>query len=221
MPTNRSVWQDKPGEPGEPGLIRESPNPFKLEDHKLLVKICTWAMNPCDAMLQDKALPFISYSVILGQDVAGTVEIIGPTAASKFKVGDHVFGFSHRAHFWIDPSNLFRYKYTYTSRLWVVGPPPIFSPYPLNSEYACFLPTMDEFSDFLSSALRQVEQPAEAEAELSWVKISQAQASDQMSLSQFISFAPVTDCLRAMEGQGQQVKQAPAPETSADPVSVF
>ncbi|KAA6408173.1 MAG: hypothetical protein FRX48_07915 [Lasallia pustulata] len=200
MPTNRSVWQDKPGEPGEPGLIRESPNPFKLEDHKLLVKICTWAMNPCDAMLQDKALPFISYSVILGQDVAGTVEIIGPTAASKFKVGDHVFGFSHRAHFWIDPSNLFRYKYT---------------------EYACFLPTMDEFSDFLSSALRQVEQPAEAEAELSWVKISQAQASDQMSLSQFISFAPVTDCLRAMEGQGQQVKQAPAPETSADPVSVF
>lgn len=50
-------------------------------------------------MLQDKSLPFIKYPVILGQDVAGTVEDVGPTAASKFKVGDRVFGFSHNNGF--------------------------------------------------------------------------------------------------------------------------
>ena len=51
-------------------------------------------MNPCDAMLQDVSLPFVQYPVILGQDVAGTVEDVGSAAASKFKKGDRVFGFS-------------------------------------------------------------------------------------------------------------------------------
>lgn len=74
-----------------PGAIREDPIP-KLEDQQLMVKVHAWAMNPCDAMLQDKSLPFIKYPVILGQDV-------GPTAASKFKVGDRVFGFSHNNGF--------------------------------------------------------------------------------------------------------------------------
>ncbi|MCJ1389776.1 hypothetical protein MMC18_002633 [Xylographa bjoerkii] len=90
MPTNRSVWQDKPG---VPGAIRED-SISKLEDEQLLVKVHAWAMNPCDAMLQDKSLPFVKYPIILGQDVAGTVEDAGNTAASKFKVGDRVFGFS-------------------------------------------------------------------------------------------------------------------------------
>ncbi|KAL9612058.1 MAG: hypothetical protein Q9167_003318 [Letrouitia subvulpina] len=90
MPTNRSVWQDKPG---VPGVIREDPIP-KLEDKQLLIKVHAWALNPCDALLQDKSLPFVKYPVILGQDVAGTVEDVGATAASKFKKGDRVFGFS-------------------------------------------------------------------------------------------------------------------------------
>ena len=88
--TTRSVWQDKTGVPGD---IREDPIP-KLEDKQLLVKVHSWAMNPCDAMLQDVSLPFIKYPVILGQDVAGTVEDVGAAAASKFKKGDRVFGFS-------------------------------------------------------------------------------------------------------------------------------
>ena len=95
MPTNRSVWQDKPG---VPGAIREDPIP-KLEAQQLLVKVYAWAMNPCDAMLQDKSLPFVRYPVILGQDISGTIEDVGPTAASKFKVGDRVFGFSHNNGF--------------------------------------------------------------------------------------------------------------------------
>lgn len=86
MPTNRSVWQDKPG---VPGVIREDPIP-ELEDEQLLVKVHAWAMNPCDAMLQDKSFPFVKYPVVLGQDVAGTVEDVGPTATTKFKVGDRV-----------------------------------------------------------------------------------------------------------------------------------
>ncbi|KAI2619742.1 GroES-like protein [Hypomontagnella submonticulosa] len=91
MPTNRSVWQDKPG---VPGVIRESPIPSQVEDSKLLVKVHAWAINPCDAMLQDQDIPFFTYPLILGQDVAGIVEAVGTTAASKFKVGDRVFGFT-------------------------------------------------------------------------------------------------------------------------------
>lgn len=88
---NRSVWQDKDG---IPGVIRESPIPSELQDREVLVKVHAWAINPCDAMLQDKSLPFIKYPVILGQDVAGTVENVGSIAANKFKKGDRVFGFS-------------------------------------------------------------------------------------------------------------------------------
>ena len=87
---NHSVWQDQPG---VPGVIRQDPIP-KLEDEQLLLRVHAWAMNPCDAILQDTSLPFIKYPVTLGQDVAGTVEDVGSTAASKFKVGDRVFGFS-------------------------------------------------------------------------------------------------------------------------------
>ncbi|ORY68411.1 chaperonin 10-like protein [Pseudomassariella vexata] len=80
MPSNRSLWQDEP-------------DPIELEDRKLLIKVHAWAMNPCDAILQDKSLPFIKNPAILGQDIAGTVEAVGSTAATKFKVGDSGFGF--------------------------------------------------------------------------------------------------------------------------------
>ena len=89
MPINRAVWQDSVG---VPGVIREEPMP-ELEVHQILVKVHTWAMNPCDSMLQDMSLPFVKYPVVLGQDVAGTVFEVGSTAAAKFKVGDRVFGF--------------------------------------------------------------------------------------------------------------------------------
>ncbi|KAI1137502.1 GroES-like protein [Hypoxylon sp. FL0543] len=91
MPTNRALWQDKAG---VPGVIRDNPVPSQLEDRQLLVKVHAWAMNPCDAILQDQALPFIKYPIILGQDIAGIVEAAGRTAASKFRVGDRVFGFT-------------------------------------------------------------------------------------------------------------------------------
>ena len=94
MPTNHSLWQDKVG---VPGAIRESPIPSQLKDSELVVKVHAWALNPCDAMLQDQSLPFITYPVILGEDVAGTVKAVGSSAASNFKVGDRVVGMAYGA----------------------------------------------------------------------------------------------------------------------------
>ena len=89
MPTNHSFWQDKAGVPGE---VRESPAPTTVADHEILLKVQAWAINPADHMVQDIPLPFITYPLILGEDVAGTVEIVGSTAASKFQKGDRIVG---------------------------------------------------------------------------------------------------------------------------------
>ncbi|KAH9907944.1 chaperonin 10-like protein [Xylariomycetidae sp. FL2044] len=90
---NRAIWQDACG---VPGVIRDNsvPTTDELGDHKVLVKPLAWAINPCDHMLQDQNL--VSYPLILGCDVAGTVEAVAPgsTAASHFRVGDRVFGFT-------------------------------------------------------------------------------------------------------------------------------
>ncbi|KAJ4419128.1 hypothetical protein N0V82_005141 [Gnomoniopsis sp. IMI 355080] len=90
---NRALWQDGVG---VQGVVRERPVPTREElgDRQVLVKVHAWAMNPCDSMLQTVSLPFVKYPVILGQDVAGTVEAVGSTAASKFSVGDRIFAFT-------------------------------------------------------------------------------------------------------------------------------
>ncbi len=97
-PVNRAVWQDTFG---VPGVIRESslPTNDELGDRKVLVKVHAWAINPCDYMLQDRNM--VKYPVILGCDVAGTVEAVAPgsTAASRFRVGDRVFGFTANSGF--------------------------------------------------------------------------------------------------------------------------
>ncbi|KAK3381177.1 chaperonin 10-like protein [Podospora didyma] len=89
---NKAVWQDTFGVKGE---IRDraATNDDELGDHKVLVKVEAWAINPCDYMLQDRNMGF-AYPVVLGCDVAGTVEAVTPgsSAAAKFKVGDRVFG---------------------------------------------------------------------------------------------------------------------------------
>ncbi|KAK7914223.1 hypothetical protein PG985_011926 [Apiospora marii] len=92
---NRILWQD---DVGVPGVIRERaiPTTDDLGDRKVLVKVQAWAMNPCDSLLQSTALPFVKYPVVLGQDIAGTVEAVAPgsAAASQFRVGDRIFGFT-------------------------------------------------------------------------------------------------------------------------------
>jgi NADPH:quinone reductase-like Zn-dependent oxidoreductase len=92
--TNHAVWQEASG---VPGVVRESPLPTndELGDHKVLAKVHAWAINPCDYMLQDRDMG-PAYPLILGCDVAGTVEAVvpGSIAASRFRVGDRVFGFT-------------------------------------------------------------------------------------------------------------------------------
>ena len=75
-----------------PGAVRESPVPSRIADGELIVKVHAWAVNPADYMVQDMPLPFITYPLILGEDVAGTVKAVGSAAASKFRVGDRILG---------------------------------------------------------------------------------------------------------------------------------
>ncbi|KAI2627293.1 GroES-like protein [Hypomontagnella submonticulosa] len=94
---NRAFWQDKID---VPSVIRESPVPSKVDDGEILIKVQAWGMNPVDGFLQHIALPFITYPLIPGEDIAGTVELVGAGAAAshqKFKAGDRVFGFATRA----------------------------------------------------------------------------------------------------------------------------
>ncbi|CRG92380.1 Zinc-type alcohol dehydrogenase-like protein C2E1P3,01 [Talaromyces islandicus] len=91
--TNRAVWQDACG---VPSVVRDNslPTNDELGEHEVLIKVHSWAINPCDYMLQDRDM--IKYPVILGCDVSGTVEAVvpGSIAASQFQVGDRVFGFT-------------------------------------------------------------------------------------------------------------------------------
>ncbi|KAJ5730947.1 uncharacterized protein N7483_005455 [Penicillium malachiteum] len=86
---NRSLWQHQAG---VPGVIRESPIPSQISDENIVVKVHAWAMNPADAVVQDIPLPFIKYPLILGQDIAGTIESVGSIAGTKFQPGDRIVG---------------------------------------------------------------------------------------------------------------------------------
>ena len=86
---NTSLWQDKAG---EPGILRKGPIPSSVAANEILIKVQAWAMNPADSMVQDVALPFITYPLILGEDVAGTIELVGSAGTDKFKPGDRVLG---------------------------------------------------------------------------------------------------------------------------------
>lgn len=75
---------------GVPGALRESPFPSKIADGELVMKVHAWAMNPADGLIQDVPLPFVTYPLVLGEDVSGTVEVVGAAASSGFKVGDRI-----------------------------------------------------------------------------------------------------------------------------------
>ncbi|KAI0847438.1 GroES-like protein [Daldinia vernicosa] len=101
--TNRSFWQDKTG---VPGTIREAPIPSTLVEDEIFVKVRAWGLNPVDAFIQDHPLPFFKYPLIPGQDIAGTVERVGPGPHSqRFKVGDRVLGYAMGASAMGKPGN--------------------------------------------------------------------------------------------------------------------
>ena len=91
MSTNRAVWQDNVGVALS---IRPTAYHTKLESDQILVKAHAWAINPCDHMIQDIAFPFVTYPVVLGEDIAGTVVSAGTAASSRFKPKDRVLAMS-------------------------------------------------------------------------------------------------------------------------------
>lgn len=81
------------GQAGEPGMIRENAIAYNyIEPNQLVAKFHALAMNPADYIIQDTPLDFIPYPLVLGEDIAGTVEHVGSTAASKFSPGDRIPG---------------------------------------------------------------------------------------------------------------------------------
>ncbi|RFU25788.1 hypothetical protein B7463_g10552, partial [Scytalidium lignicola] len=69
---------------------RDIPSPGP---HQLLVKNHAIALNPVDHMMINTGYFVQSYPAIIGTDIAGTVESVGPEV-TRFKKGDRVAGFA-------------------------------------------------------------------------------------------------------------------------------
>lgn len=64
------------------------------EDHEVLVKVCTAAVNPLDNMIirgEVKLIVPYKLPLIMGNEFSGIVEKVG-ASVTKFKVGDRVYG---------------------------------------------------------------------------------------------------------------------------------
>ena len=64
------------------------------EDHEVLVKVCTAAVNPLDNMIvrgEVKLIVPYKLPLIMGNEFAGIVEKAG-ASVTKFKAGDRVYG---------------------------------------------------------------------------------------------------------------------------------
>ncbi len=75
-------------------VYEDAPKP-EAEDGKVLIKIAAAGINPVDSMIEAgkmEAMVTHALPLILGWDVAGTVEAVGPGVTS-FKPGDAVFAY--------------------------------------------------------------------------------------------------------------------------------
>src|SRR3954471_2508811 len=78
---------------GAPDVIRygDLPDP-EPKAGEVRVKVAAVAVNPIDAYIRGGAVAMkLPFPFIVGCDLAGTVEKVGP-GASRFKVGDRVWG---------------------------------------------------------------------------------------------------------------------------------
>ncbi|KAJ5656982.1 Polyketide synthase enoylreductase [Penicillium longicatenatum] len=92
MPSNHGAWQLRCHTPLE---IKRTPYQEALTPTQALIKVHAWAINPADHILQDTVMALVSYPVILGEDIAGTIVALGN--ATKFAVNDRVIGFAQGA----------------------------------------------------------------------------------------------------------------------------
>ena len=85
-----TVQPDGPGELESMSLSEQEPVPAP-GDGQLLVKVYRSALNRMD-LLQRKGLYPVpaDASPILGVEVSGTIEAVGPASSGRFKVGDRV-----------------------------------------------------------------------------------------------------------------------------------
>ncbi len=86
----KAAYIHRPGPP-ESIVYGELPTPVP-GPHQALVKVAAVAVNPIDTYLRGGAIPMnLPWPYIVGCDLAGTVEALGP-GASRVKVGDRVWG---------------------------------------------------------------------------------------------------------------------------------
>jgi NADPH:quinone reductase len=86
----KAAYITKPGPP-ESIIIGELPTPQPTGD-QVLVRVTAAAVNPIDTYVRSGAVKMdIPLPYIVGADLAGVVEKLGPNA-KKFKVGDRVWG---------------------------------------------------------------------------------------------------------------------------------
>lgn len=86
----KAAYINEPGPP-ENIVVGELPTP-KPTGSQVLVKVAAAALNPVDTYIRAGAIPMdIPKPFIVGCDLAGVVEAVGPSA-TRFKIGDRVWG---------------------------------------------------------------------------------------------------------------------------------
>ncbi|KAF3399907.1 Zinc-binding alcohol dehydrogenase domain-containing protein cipB [Penicillium rolfsii] len=90
MAENESSWLRKPGENLS---VTSGPIPQPGEGH-IVIKNVAVAINPLDWKIQDHGLYLTKYPFILGQDVAGVVDAVGP-GVTRFQKGQRVIAHCH------------------------------------------------------------------------------------------------------------------------------
>ncbi|MCJ1467863.1 hypothetical protein MMC07_006488 [Pseudocyphellaria aurata] len=83
---------------GKPIVLRKRPIPSPGEG-EILVKVTVVGLNPYDHRIRDWGLYVQDrLPVVLGNDIAGVVEKLGPGVTAELRPGDHVFGQTNYDH---------------------------------------------------------------------------------------------------------------------------
>ena len=86
----RAAYVTQPG-PAESIIVGELPRPVPQQG-EVLVKVHAVSFNPIDLYVRAGTIAMpLAFPYVVGSDVAGTVEAVGP-GATRFKIGDRVWG---------------------------------------------------------------------------------------------------------------------------------